>query len=194
MPSKRRPRARRARRTGANRTKSKLTKVRISHAGRTGNHQAVTRHQLTRQRALAVLARIRRGESLSQAAHNEHTTARTVRQHVGSALIRHPQTSHFVAKSGDTFRRDINVLGFDGYVPVVVRSSNQAQLASVHLVAVNRFLRPPGDSEWLKPFVGKRVGGVELLTDPDRIQILAAADLVKLDALYRNNHGGEQDK
>ena len=61
-------------------------------------------------------------------------------------------------------------------------------------MAVNRFLRPPGDSKWLKPFVGKRVGGVELLTDPDRLQILADAGLVKLDALYRNNPGGGREK
>lgn len=62
-----------------------------------------------------------------------------------------------------------------------------------HLVAVGRFLRT-GDAEWLKPFVGKRVAGVELLTDPERLQILADADLVKLDALYRNNHRGGRDQ
>jgi hypothetical protein len=134
-----------------------------------------------------------RGESLSEAARNEHTTTRTVRRHVGSALIRDPRTGHFVAKNGDTFRRDINVLGYDGYVPVSVRSSKQAQLASEHLIAVSRFLRT-GDAEWLKPFVGKRVGGVELLTDPNRLRELADAGLVKLDALYRTNRGGRQDR
>jgi len=84
------------------------------------------------------------------------------------------------------------VLGTDGYQSVVVRSSNQAQLASAHLVAANRFLRT-GDVEWLKPFIGKRVGGVELLTDPNRLQILADADLVKLDALYRNQGGSTEN-
>src|SRR5216683_5224016 len=105
-----------------------------------------------RQRALAVLARMRsRGESLSQAARNERTTPRAVRKQVGKQLTRGP-TGRYVATSGDTLRRDLNVLGFDGYEPVVVRSSNQAQLASAHLVAVNRFLRT-GDEEWLKPFI-----------------------------------------
>ena len=83
----------------------------------------------------------------------------------------------------------MSVLGFDGFEPVVVRSSKQAQLASEHLIAVGRFLRT-GDTEWLKPFVGKRVGGVELLTDPDRLRELADAGLVKLDALYREHRGG----
>ena len=90
-------------------------------------------------------------------------------------------------------RRELYVLGFDGYVPVVVRSSRQAHLASRHLIAVSRYLRT-GDTELLKSFVGKRVGGVELLTDPDRLHELADAGLVKLDALYRENRGGRQGR
>lgn len=147
----------------------------------------------SRQRSLAVLARMRsHGESLSRAALNERTTPRSVRKDVGNQLTRGP-TGRYIATSGDTLRRDLNVLGFDGYEPVVVRSSKQAHLAAEHLVAVGRFLRT-GDTEWLKPFTGKRVGGVELLTDPDRLRILADVDLVKLDALYRNNPGGGRQK
>jgi hypothetical protein len=148
--------------------------------------------QLERQRALAVLARMRRGESLSQAARLEHTRPRTVLKLIGKHLTRAP-SGRYVATSGDTLRRDLSVLGFDGYESVVVRSSKQAHLAAEHLVAVGRFLRT-GDTEWLKPFLGKRVGGVELLTDSDRLQILADADLVKLDALYRNSPGRGREK
>jgi hypothetical protein len=89
--------------------------------------------------------------------------------------------------------RKLNVLSFDGYVPVVVRSSKQAKLDSRHLIAVSQFLRT-GDTELLKPFVGKRVGGVELLTDPNRLHELADAGLIKLDALYRENRSGRQEK
>ena len=146
-----------------------------------------------RQRALSVLARMRgRGESLSEAARLEHTTPRTVQKFLAKQLKRNA-SGRYSATSGDTLRRDLNVLGLDGYVPVVVRSSKQAQLASEHLIAVGRFLRT-GDTEWLKPFVGKRVGGVELLTDPDRLRELADAGLVKLDALYREHRGGRQEK
>ncbi len=144
-----------------------------------------------RLRALSVLARMRsRGESLSRAARLEHTTSRTVRKLVGRQLKR-GTSGRYSATRGDTLRRDLSVLGFDGFEPVVVRSSKQAQLASEHLIAVGRFLRT-GDTEWLKPFVGKRVGGVELLTDPDRLREFAEADLVKLDALYRGNRGGTE--
>lgn len=143
-----------------------------------------------RLRALAVLALMRsRAESLSQASHSERTTPRTVRKLVGKQLKR-SASGRYSATSGDTLRRDLNVLSFDGYVPVVVRSSKQAQLAAEHLIAVNRFLRT-GDEEWLKPFVGKRVGGVELLTDPARLHEFADADLIKLDSLYRQQRGGK---
>jgi hypothetical protein len=146
-----------------------------------------------RLRALAALARMRsRGESLTHAARLEHTTLRTVRKLVGKQLKR-GSSGRYSATRGDTLRRDLNVLGSDGYVPVVVRSWKQAQLASEHLIAVSRFLRT-GDTEWLKPFVGKRVGGVELLTDPDRLSMFADADFVKLDALYREHRGARQEK
>src|SRR5215472_9091276 len=143
MPSKRRPRTRRARRTGANRTKSKATNPRISHAARRGNRQAV---------ALAVLAGVRRGKSLSQAASDEHTTTRTVLKYVGKELKR-DSSGHYRPTRSDTLRRDLNVLGFDGYEPVVVRSSRLAHLASEHLIAVGRFLRT-GDPGLLNPFRG----------------------------------------
>ena len=150
-------------------------------------------HHPARSRAISVLARMRsRGESLSQAARLEHTTPRTVRKLVGRQIKR-GSSGRYSATSGDTLRRDLSVLGSDGYVPVTVRSSKQAQLASEHLIAVGRFLKT-GDTEWLKPFVGKRVGGVELLTDPDRLHELDDAGLIKSDGLYRENRGVRQEQ
>jgi hypothetical protein len=91
-------------------------------------------------------------------------------------------------KARRTRGRHINVLGFDGYVPVTVRSAKPAKLASKHLIAVSRFLRNC-NTEVLKPFVWKRVATVQLLTDPNRLRELAEADLIKLDALYRQGSG-----
>lgn len=144
-----------------------------------------------RIRALAVLARMRRGETLSEAARAEHTAARTVRKIVGKQL-RRGASGRYSATRGDTLRRDLTVLGFDGFQPIVARSWKQAQLASEHLIAVNRFLRT-GDPEWLKPFLAKRVGGVELLTNPDRLGVFADAGLVKLDSLYRDQRGTREE-
>ena len=95
--------------------------------------------------------------------------------------------------------RHINVLGFDGYVPVTVRSSKPAKLSSRHLIAVGHFVgqipsRRAGDTELLKPFVGKSIAGIVLLTDLNRIRELANAGLIKLDALYSDNRGGRREK
>ena len=132
----------------------------------------------------------------------------STKRRLGGSLYRDRITGRFVSKStwkrsralgGSRYTRErrysanLHVLGFDGYVPVLVHSFKKAQLASQHLNAVGRFLRT-GDTEWLKPFVGKRVGGVELLTDPDRLHVLGDAGLVKLDALYRQNRGQGQEK
>lgn len=144
-----------------------------------------------RRRALAVLARMRsHGESLSKAARVLHTTPRTVRKLVGNQLGRN-NSGHYAATDSDRLKRELTVFSPDGYQPVTVRSFTQAQLASEHLIAVNRFLRT-GDQEWLKPFRGKRIGGIELVTDPDRLRQFAEADLVKLDGLYRDGAGGSE--
>jgi hypothetical protein len=147
--------------------------------------------QAVRQRALAVISRMRRrGESLSKAARTLHTTPRTVQKFVGKQLLRTPSGRYSVQES-DRLTRELNVFGADGYELVSVRSFKQAQLASEHLNAVGRFLRT-GDTEWLKPFRAKRIGGIELLTDTDRIREFAEADLVKLDGLYRDQRGARQ--
>ena len=143
---------------------------------------------ITRQRALAVLARMRsRGESLSKTARALRTTPRTVRKLVGSQL-RRSASGRYSVRSSARLKREINVFGAEGYEPVTVSSSKQAKLASQHLIAINRFLRT-GDTVQLKPFRGKRIGGVKLLSDPKRIREFAEADLVKLDGLYRDQRG-----
>lgn len=111
------------------------------------------------------------------------STWKSSKAHGGTRYVR--QTRAVRHSNG----RELNILGFEGYVPVVVRSRKPAKLASAHLIAVARFLQPLGDTELLKPFIGKRIGGVELLTDPDRLREFAEADALKLDGLYRNQRG-----
>jgi hypothetical protein len=134
----------------------------------------------------------KKGESLSKAARALHTTPRTVRKLLGSQLRRSASGRYSPTRS-DRLKREINVFGTEGYEPVTVGSSKQAQLVSEHLIAINRYLRT-GDAEQLKRFRGKRIGGIELLTDPKRIREFAEADLVKLDGLYRDQHGHEGRK
>ncbi len=144
-------------------------------------------------KAFAVLARVRHGESLSKAAHDEGIAARTVLKQLGKQF-RRTQSGRFTATRGDALRRDILVFSFDGLEPTVARSWKQAQLASKHLIAINQFVNRNGDEELLKPFVGRLIGGIELLTNPDRIRELAGAGLLKVDNLYRQNRGARQEK
>ena len=67
------------------------------------------RPSLKRQRALAVLARMRsRGESLMKSARLERITPRTVRKIVGKQLKR-DASGHYRATRGDTLRREEKV-------------------------------------------------------------------------------------
>ena len=152
-----------------------------------------SRRRATKQRAVAVLSRMRnRGESLSKASRALRTTPRTVRRLVGKQLRRSP-SGRYSTTNTDRLAREIFVFGKEGYEPVTARSSKQAQLASEHLIAVNRFLRT-GDPEWLKPLRRKRIGNIPLLTDPNRIREFAEADLIKLDGLYRNTSSERRKK
>lgn len=162
----------------------------IRHPSRTLKRSPRNRQSPTRLRSLSVLSHMRHGKSLSQAARLEHTTARTVRTQLGKQL-RREHSGRYKATTGDTLRRELTVFGPDGYVPVAVRSSRQAELASRHLIAILQFLRT-GDRRFLQPFSGKQVGGVELLTAPDRIREVAEAGALKLDSLYQRGGRGEQ--
>lgn len=128
-----------------------------------------------------------RHESLSKATRALHTTPKTVQKFVGRQLRKTP-SGRYAPKSSDRLKREIYVFGAEGYQPVADASPRQAKLSSQHLIAINRFLRT-GDTKPLKRFRGKRIAGIELLTNPKRIREFADADLVKLDGLYRDQRG-----
>jgi hypothetical protein len=172
MVSKRKPQNHRAGRSGARRTRS-TRKSSVAQSGPTNKTHSTPLSRLRRR--LVYRDRVT-GRFVSKSTWNRS------RAHGGSRYIR-----------VRGYSANLNVLGYDGYVPVSVRSSKQAHLASEHLIAVNRYLRA-GVRELLKPFVRKSVGGVELLVDPDRLHELANAGLVKLDNLYRQNRGGSVEK
>lgn len=185
--------------TPAQRRQRKSSKKRRSNRGAKPRNktQATTRSQKTR--ATAAVS-IRRGIANSRTfrspmTYRDKKTGRFVPESTWKRSKARGGT-RYVRQSAKARRgrgRDIYVLGFDGYVPVTVRSFKQAQIVSRHLIAVSRFLRT-GNTDVLRPFVGKRVAGVELLTDPDRLRELASADLIKLDALYRDNRGVRRAK
>jgi hypothetical protein len=73
--------------------------------------------------------------------------------------------------------------GYYGRVDVDVPTPEAASLIGSHFNAVGRYLAT-GDPRFLTPFRGRRVAGVELLTDPDRIEQLAARRELDIDDIY----------
>lgn len=142
-------------------------------------------------RAAASRVRVRkprRGKSLSKATRSLRTQPRKGRKIVVRKRQRSVSRRSVTTKSKRS-KVEINVFGAEGYQTVVGPTSRQARLASRHLNAINRFLGKTGDTEALRPFQGKRIAGIELLTDPRRLREFADADEVKVDGLYRDQRG-----
>ena len=91
----------------------------------------------------------------------------------------------------------MQLLDDKGRRPGVVRGSKAASLLGRYNSALSKFLSATGeyggDESLLRPFRGKRVGGVELLTDPEKLFDLArAGELSFGDDLYSAPSGGAQ--
>jgi len=118
---------------------------------------------------------------LSTASRLAGTTPATVRRYAGAALSR--EGDRYRASRSDRFHRRMSVYGWNGRVDVDVHGSRQASVIGRHHNAVGRYLAT-GDISYLTPFIGKQVGGVELLTDLDRIEELAAQRELDIDDIY----------
>jgi len=163
-------------------------------ASRSRNRRKDIRNTETRNRALHVLARMRRESvSLAVASRLEHTKASTVLRYVGSALRQERASGRFRVAKSDKFKRLLQIPTADGYITVPVRDLKFARKLSSFANAVNYFLRTGHESQ-LRPFKGKsiRVRGrkVEFVTDPQILSDLADADALKLDQLYAPIAGG----
>jgi len=134
-------------------------------------------------RALHVLARMRRnGDTLTSAAREEHIDPRTVRKHVGVELKRLAE-GHIQPTKVDRRKRKMLIPTDQGTTPVVVRGSRQATLLGRYMSAVGQYLRT-GDTEKLAEFEGRSVGGYDLITDPETLNVLAESGSLQLEAIY----------
>lgn len=127
------------------------------------------RRELARVRGAEALSLMRSEDlPLTTAARRAHTDPRTVRRHFAPALRKDPR-GRWLAR-GDRESFDMLVVSTGGVVERRTRGSRTRSLIGAHHAAVGRFLRPDGgDASVLQPFAGKRVAGVDLETDPDRL-------------------------
>jgi hypothetical protein len=149
--------------------------------------QPVARSQEARVRGLNALNRVRRGESktLSAAARAESTSVGTIRRLLPAALLQERPGGRLRVKAGDPYSARVQILTNLGAVQVNARGSRQRELAGRHWAVWMKVLRRDLPPSALEEFRGKKVGGHELLSDPDRLFILAEAGVLnQLDALY----------
>lgn len=125
----------------------------VSEARRKGTTVA---HEVERMRA--------RGIPVSRA---------SVRRYFGDDLERGPGGWSVPKRADRSYHGDLMVISTEGKVEAPVRGSRARTLVSEHANAVGRHLGGDDpDGEGLRRFRGRRVGGYELETDPDRLQRL----------------------
>lgn len=141
----------------------------------------------TRDRALKALWAVRQGDSLSKAARDNGVTVRTVKRYVGSALIQDRSGGRIRATKSDRLVRYLQIAGRNGPREVIARGSKIASKFAHYKADTNRFLR--GDRHAMDKWRGKKIAGIELITDPKILIEQARKDMLPY-SLYRSFSGG----
>ena len=140
----------------------------------------------TYERALHVLALMRRGESMSAACRAEHIKPDTFLRYVGRAVRHDKPGGRFRVVAKDTLTRNLQVPTADGTVAVAMRGMKAAREFSAYLNAIGHFNRT-GDTSRLRRFKGRTFTAegrrYAFLTDPDKLMELAEADALRLDSV-----------
>jgi len=145
------------------------------------------RSQIARDRALHVLAAMRRDSSLSlsRSAKLQGIKPETAKKYFPSAFNKFK--GRFQATKNDRYVVTLYVPDAQGNsVPVQTRSSKEREQLSLYLRDLGRFLR--GNRHALAPWHGKKIAGVELVTASRTI--LAIEPALSEFSLYRAFNGG----
>jgi hypothetical protein len=140
-----------------------------------------------RQRALAALNRVRRGEStsLSSAARAKGVTVGTIRRLLPSAIVQTRRGAPVRVKASDRYSARVEILTDRGRLVTTAHGSRERELAGRHRATYTRVLEGKESKSALEKFRGKKVGGHKLISDFNRLSILAQAGVVgQLDTLY----------
>jgi hypothetical protein len=149
--------------------------------------QLSERSYAARDRALHVLAAMRRDPSLSltHAAKLHGVKPETIRQHFSSALRK--TGGRFKVTKSDRYAETLYIPDKHGNpIPLPTRSSKERRQASAYLRDLGRYLG--GDRNALSKWHGKKIAGVELVTAGRTIVSIepALSDF----SLYRSFNGG----
>jgi hypothetical protein len=143
------------------------------------------RQAAARNRALHVLARMRRGESLSHAARAEHVKPVTVRKYLGSQFRQDAPGKRWKSTKSDRLTAYLNVLTPLGQMTVPVRGSRERNRLARYNIALARWRRgEPGADAELEAFEGQTVSGHPLITDVNLLATLEDAGELDFEELY----------
>jgi hypothetical protein len=166
-------------------------KVRRQRRGRQPKNLSIgslpERSQSARDNALHVLSAMRGDPSLSltRAAKLEGIKPATVKKYFPSAL--RVSNGKFRAAKGDRYSATLYIPDSQGNsVPVKTRSSKERKELSNYLRDLGRYLR--GDRNALARWQGKKIAGIELVTDGRTIKTIEP-ELSDF-SLYRTLNGG----
>lgn len=143
-----------------------------------------------RNRALHVLARMRRGESLSKAARAEHIKPATARKYLGRQFHQDAPGKPWKATKSDRLSTYMSVLTDRGRMTARARGYRERLLASRHNILIARWRRgEPGVDAELAELEGQTVGGLALLTDTKLLASLEDSDELAFEELYMSLAG-----
>jgi hypothetical protein len=150
--------------------------------GRADYERLTPGQQEARHRAFEAISEMRReGVSLKTAAHRVGTTPSTVKRYAGDVLTK--EGRRFKATPSDRSYQRMSALSTEGLRDIDVRGSRARSLVGSHWSAIGRFAAT-GDVSGLAKFTGKRVGGIELATDPDLIEEYLRRGELDIDDIY----------
>ncbi len=170
--------------------KKRAVRKRQGHVGSSPNRlnrDLTQQSEFTRDRALHVLAAMRRDSSLSlsRAAKVEGVKPETVKKNFPLALRK--SGGKFSVTKSDRYQATIYLPDAHGNsVPLQTRSSRERQQASQYLRDLGRYLR--GQNNALAKWHGKKIAGVELITAGRTIVVIEPA--LSEFSLYRVFNGG----
>jgi hypothetical protein len=170
MRAKQKPRVRRARRSGAKENKSKSSNVSLAKSRRTDKRSSIPLAQLSarsnaaRDRSLHVLANMREDSSLllPHAAKLNGVKPETVKKYFPDAFVK--RNGKLRVTKSDRYPETLYVPDAKGNpVALATRSWKARQAAGKFLRDIGRFFR--GDRNALRAWQGKKIAGIELVTD-----------------------------
>lgn len=157
----------------------------IGQTVRIGSRRA--KSQSARERALKALYAMRHGDTLSRAARDNGVTIRTIKRYVASALVQDRPGGRIRTTKNDRLVRYLQIPGHSGPRNVTARGSKEASQFANYKAAINRLLG--GDRDAMVPWHGKKIGGIQLITDTKTLVEQARKELLPY-SLYRSLSGG----